>query len=238
MARNQEKAQTMLYRFREIQAIELGLVKPEEKRPFLASRVNSLPQAEKWRRHVIRDISKAVSKIHDGSLPENQIRDLNDQINKLLREKSHWETRIKEIGGPDYMVSTSPIYSFSYFCFILQSCLSLFLLFILAENRPENAGRRWYFGRARDLPGVRELLVKRTIQKKKKTKASLYAKIDASYYGYNDEDSEGELIQYEKIVSEKLLYNLEQKNQLYSVDSDQSISDDTSVSSSSDLSDS
>jgi hypothetical protein len=30
---------------------------------------------------------------------------LNDQINKLLREKYHWEKRIKELGGPDHMVS-------------------------------------------------------------------------------------------------------------------------------------
>ncbi len=31
-----------------------------------------------------------------------RIRDLNDEINKLMREKSHWERRIVELGGPDY----------------------------------------------------------------------------------------------------------------------------------------
>ncbi len=31
-----------------------------------------------------------------------RIRDLNDEINKLIREKGHWERRIKELGGPDY----------------------------------------------------------------------------------------------------------------------------------------
>jgi hypothetical protein len=38
---------------------------------------------------------------------KNQIklRDLNDEINKLLREKGHWEDRIKELGGQDYKVS-------------------------------------------------------------------------------------------------------------------------------------
>lgn len=35
---------------------------------------------------------------------EFRIRDLNDEINKLLREKRHWEERIIELGGPDYNV--------------------------------------------------------------------------------------------------------------------------------------
>ena len=35
---------------------------------------------------------------------EFRIRDLNDEINKLLREKKHWEERILELGGPDYEV--------------------------------------------------------------------------------------------------------------------------------------
>ena len=34
--------------------------------------------------------------------PLCRLRDLNDEINKLLREKGHWERRIKELGGPDY----------------------------------------------------------------------------------------------------------------------------------------
>ena len=38
------------------------------------------------------------------SLPDApcRIRDLNDEINKLIREKGHWEKRIVELGGPDY----------------------------------------------------------------------------------------------------------------------------------------
>ena len=39
-----------------------------------------------------------------GSLGEHKIRDLNDFINKLLREKKHWERQIKFLGGVDYMV--------------------------------------------------------------------------------------------------------------------------------------
>jgi len=39
-----------------------------------------------------------------AGLGEFKIRDLNDEINKLLREKGHWQDRIKELGGPDYWV--------------------------------------------------------------------------------------------------------------------------------------
>lgn len=40
-----------------------------------------------------------------AGLGEFRIRDLNDHINKLLREKQHWQDRIKELGGADYFVS-------------------------------------------------------------------------------------------------------------------------------------
>ena len=39
-----------------------------------------------------------------AGLGEFRIRDLNDEINKLLREKRHWEERIVELGGADYTV--------------------------------------------------------------------------------------------------------------------------------------
>ena len=40
-----------------------------------------------------------------AGLGEFRVRDLNDEINKLLREKRHWEERILDLGGPDYNVS-------------------------------------------------------------------------------------------------------------------------------------
>ncbi len=48
-----------------------------------------------------------------AGLGEFRIRDLNDVINKLIREKSHWQDRIRELGGADYFVSS---YCF-YFCY-------------------------------------------------------------------------------------------------------------------------
>lgn len=40
-----------------------------------------------------------------AGLGEFRIRDLNDHINKLLREKGHWQDRIVELGGTNYHVS-------------------------------------------------------------------------------------------------------------------------------------
>lgn len=64
----------------------------------------SLKKAEKWRTQVIREIAKKVTQIQNAGLGEFKIRDLNDEINKLLREKEQWEDRIKELDGPDYKV--------------------------------------------------------------------------------------------------------------------------------------
>lgn len=56
----------MLYRFREAQAAELGLKPVHEKRPYSASSVDNLQDAERWRGDVIREISRKVTRIMDG----------------------------------------------------------------------------------------------------------------------------------------------------------------------------
>ena len=43
-----------------------------------------------------------MTAIQNAGLGEFRSRDLNDQINKLLREKKHWENRIRELGGRSY----------------------------------------------------------------------------------------------------------------------------------------
>ncbi|XP_030633505.1 pre-mRNA-splicing factor ISY1 homolog [Chanos chanos] len=181
MARNAEKAMTALARFRQAQ-LEEGKVK--ERRPFLASECNELPKAEKWRRQIISEISKKVAQIQNAGLGEFKIRDLNDEINKLLREKGHWEVRIKELGGPDY------------------GRIGPKMLDHEGKEVPGNRGYK-YFGAAKDLPGVRELFEKEPAQPPRKTRAELMKDIDAEYYGYRDED-DGVLVpleqEYEKQV--------------------------------------
>lgn len=69
-----------------------------------------------------------------AGLGEFRIRDLNDEINKLLREKRHWENQISALGGPHYRRYGPKMFD--------------------AEGRevPGNRGYK-YFGAAKDLPG-------------------------------------------------------------------------------------
>uniref|UniRef100_A0A672PZF0 Pre-mRNA-splicing factor ISY1 homolog n=1 Tax=Sinocyclocheilus grahami TaxID=75366 RepID=A0A672PZF0_SINGR len=174
-ARNAEKAMTALARFRQAQ-LEEGRIK--ERRPFLASECNELPKAEKWRRQIISEISKKVAQIQNAGLGEFKIRDLNDEINKLLREKGHWEVRIKELGGPDYRRVGPKMLDHE------------------GKEVPGNRGYK-YFGAAKDLPGVRELFEKEPVAPPRKTRAELMKDIDADYYGYRDED-DGALVPLEQ----------------------------------------
>lgn len=94
----------MLFRFRAQQAASLGIIDAgRTRRPKLITEVSSIPAAEKWRGQVLKEISRKVSKIQEASLSDFQIRDLNDEINKLMREKHMWEVQIRQLGGPNYM---------------------------------------------------------------------------------------------------------------------------------------
>jgi pre-mRNA-splicing factor ISY1 len=111
----------MLYRFREAQAAELGLGTRSDRRPKMASACKSMRECERWRGEILREISRKVSKIQDGQfglflrilqanlnrassagLTDYEVRDLNDEINKLMREKRHWENQIVALGGANY----------------------------------------------------------------------------------------------------------------------------------------
>ncbi|KAL1116718.1 hypothetical protein AAG570_005194, partial [Ranatra chinensis] len=166
---------TTLARWRAAQVNE-GEVK--QRRPFLASECTDLPQAEKWRIQIIREIARKVSQIQNAGLGEFRIRDLNDEINKLLREKGHWEAQIKDLGGPDYS-TTGPK-----------------MLDHEGKEVPGNRGYK-YFGAARQLPGVRELFEQAPPPPPRKTRAELMKNIDADYYGYRD-DEDGVLVPLEK----------------------------------------
>ncbi|KAG5458599.1 MAG: Isy1-like splicing factor [Olpidium bornovanus] len=211
MARNEEKAQSMLYRFREAKNAELGIRTGPERRPKLALEVNQLSDAERWRQQVIRDISRKVSKIQDGEerekeqalagLSDYQVRDLNDEINKLMREKNHWERRIVELGGPDYFVG-----------FVGAAAR----FGVIRAYGPGHTGQTTahtcqfltgykYFGRAKDLPGVRELFEQAAPEVERRTRGDLYKNVDADYYGYRDEE-DGVLLAYERQKELKLSY--------------------------------
>ncbi|GLV34159.1 uncharacterized protein CBL_00089 [Carabus blaptoides fortunei] len=167
MARNAEKAMTTLARWRAAQLEQNE--KHKKRRPYLASDCKSLYACEKWRMQIIREIAKKVAQIQNAGLGEFRIRDLNDEINKLLREKGHWEAQIKELGGPDYQ-KVGPR-----------------MLDHEGKEVPGNRGYK-YFGAAKDLPGVRELFEQEPPPPPRKTRAELMKDIDADYYGYRDDD--------------------------------------------------
>ncbi|KAG8233483.1 hypothetical protein J437_LFUL014365 [Ladona fulva] len=183
MARNAEKAMTTLARWRAAQIQDQG--KEKERRPYLASECLDLAKAEKWRMQIIREIAKKVAQIQNAGLGEFRIRDLNDEINKLLREKGHWEAQIRELGGPDY------------------AKIGPRMLDHEGKEVPGNRGYK-YFGAAKDLPGVRELFEQEPPLPPRKTRAELMKDIDADYYGYRDDD-DGILIPMEQEAERKAI---------------------------------
>lgn len=82
---------------------------------------------------------------------EHVIRDLNDEINKRMREKHHWEKRIVELGGSDYARTQPQAYDAD-------------------GSAVQGAGGYKYFGAAKNLPGVRELFEKEERAPKKRSR--------------------------------------------------------------------
>ncbi|KAJ3115266.1 NineTeen Complex (NTC) component, partial [Nowakowskiella sp. JEL0407] len=176
MARNEEKAQSMLYRFREAQMAEMGIVK-HQRRPYRSSECDNVSDGEKWRHQIVREVAQKVAKIQDSGLTEHQVRDLNDEINRLLREKRHWEYRIKELGGSDYTRLGGKQYD--------------------SEGKEVPGVRGYkYFGRAKELPGVKELFAQEPAETEAKTQYELQKIVDGDYFGYRDEE-DGMLLDYE-----------------------------------------
>ena len=197
MARNAEKAQSMLFRFRAQQASDLGILDVNKtRRPKAISQQDHIPTCERWRGQVLKEISRKVSKIQDPALSDYQIRDINDELNKLFREKWQWEMRIREMGGPNYMRGGGRVVDDE-------------------GNVIEGGGKGYrYFGRARELPGVKELFeaakVKPEDEKKGagERRADLRARVDAGYYGYNLDEEDGSLLEYEALKEKEAFETL------------------------------
>ncbi|KIW94245.1 pre-mRNA-splicing factor isy1 [Cladophialophora bantiana CBS 173.52] len=191
MARNSEKAQSMLFRFRAAQAAESGLLPSASlRRPKAPSTVDTVPLCEKWRGQILKEISRKVTKIQDESLSDFQIRDLNDEINKLMKEKWGWERRIRELGGPNYMRGGGTVFD--------------------DQGREVPGGGKGYryFGRARELPGVKEMFeraAKRRVRGEEEEEAAKRPQLeinrrnlDARYFGFGPDEENGTLLKYER----------------------------------------
>ena len=71
-----------------------------------------------------------------ASLSDYQIRDINDEINKVMKEKYVWEIQLRNLGGPNFGVGTGGV--------------------MVDDQGRELPGQRGYkyYGRARELPGT------------------------------------------------------------------------------------
>lgn len=159
------------------------------KRPLVAAECDNLGDAEKWRRELVRDITKKIALIQNANLGEYRVRELNDEINKAMRQKHFWETRIIELGGGDHKGKKQ-------------------FFDVEGKELPGAPGYK-YYGVAKELPGVRELFAeeREEIEKRrrKRTRADIAKNITPDYYGYRDDDDgilqEKEAIQEAKLIS-------------------------------------
>lgn len=196
----------MLFRFRAAQAADLGIFDiGRTRRPKAITSVTSIPICEKWRGQVLKEISRKVSRIQDQSLSDYQIRDLNDEINKLMREKFMWEVQIRNLGGPNYTRGGGRVYD--------------------DEGREIPGGGKGYryFGRARELPGVKEMFEavarKRAAEQEEASGGGLRSDlaemmrkhVDAAYFGYGLDEEDGTLLAYEAEKEKEAYENLLKK---------------------------
>jgi pre-mRNA-splicing factor ISY1 len=140
MARPSEMKQHMFSRWVQMNrndAIEARGGEVNARRPHLASECDSVTECERWHKSLAYEITKKMELIDNANLGEMRLRELNDEVNKLVRTKGHWLRRIRELGGD---ISTIKRHHFE----------------IAGVELPGSRGYK-YYGAAKDLPGVREL---------------------------------------------------------------------------------
>lgn len=181
----------MLYRFRKaIQNEEADTWSPQNpNEPLQPSTCTNLSAALYARRLLTKDISRKLSRIQDASLDDATIRSLNDDLNRMIRERHEWDATLRALGHTerDKTIKWGDD--------------------LLPE--PGNTHGYYYFGRAKELPGVKELLNPRKEQVTKLPARILMMQrtADNEYYGIADPDSEAEKfrLQEEAQVERKLL---------------------------------
>lgn len=194
MARPAEKARAMLNKW--VKMREEGnapAVNVRGRRPKLASECEHLGDAEFYRNQINKEITGMISEIQNLALGEHTIRDLNDEINRKFREKHHWNKRIFQLsnGTIDYNKKERSAQ-------IEEGDVQ----FLVETNFGKRQGPTYrYFGAAKDLPGVKELLEKqqermRNLKLKKRAPNDIYKHVGVKYFGWRDEE-DGVLLELE-----------------------------------------
>ena len=184
MARSQEKAMSTLNRWvDQRRVIETGGTEVARGARF-PGECKSVKEGEASRSQVIRELTSLIAQIQNATLGEQRIRDLNDQINKLMRSKYAWEIQIRKLGGPDYTSLGAKIGEAE------------------GVELPGQGGYR-YFGAAKDLPGVRELFEQEVVvEPTRKTRKDLLRYIQPDYYGWRDEDDMDLLVEESRVEAD------------------------------------
>jgi pre-mRNA-splicing factor ISY1 len=89
-------------------------------------------------------------------------------------------------------------------CLAIEGKFLHFNVFTLALKHEKIHFRYKYFGAAKDLPGVRELFEQEPPSAPKKSRGELMREVDATYYGYLDDD-DGVLIPLEERASKEAM---------------------------------
>jgi len=141
--------------------------------------------------------------LFQAGLSDYEVRDLNDEINKLLREKRHWENQIVGLGGANYRRNVAMLDddgqevpgTKGYKCGFRTLCfVHCFMIYFR------------YFGRAKELPGVRELFQSRKKEEEEENQVTAFYKKFTNqgpvYFGDLDE-TDGKILSYEKKAEEE-----------------------------------
>lgn len=178
----------MLYRFRKAMQFNANRQKDSATAELLQpSTCQTISDALDARRALYKEISRKISRIHDEELEESAIRSLNDDINRQIRQAREWDACLIRLGHRDRDRTMK----------------------WGDEKRPEpgNVHGYLYFGRAKTLPGVQELL-----NPKRSERTALPPRLlemqrnaDDEYFGVLAEDQEETLQQRERETELQLI---------------------------------
>ena len=161
-------------------AVESGMLNIHS-RPKFAHEAKTVKEGEMWRMSIVKELATLISQIQNAGLGEQRIRELNDEINRLLKSKYAWEMQIRKLGGPDYSAQKSGE--------------------VDGMQLPGGGGYR-YFGASKNLPGVRELFDQANTNGQddgptRRTREDLTRLIKPDYYGWRDTELEPSLLEDE-----------------------------------------
>lgn len=167
---NHEKSQALLGRFRDAMMVQSGL----RRDPFDQSHVDpttctSLPVCQQNRQQLSREVDRKLQRLQDVTLDDVQLRLLNEETNKLVRQFDLWNYRIRQLGGTR---QDKEIY----------------------EQGTEVVQRRGFrfYGRARELPEAKEkeAAAQRLLEEDARSVKTelLLSRVDDFYYNHEPMD--------------------------------------------------